>query len=267
MAFFVFSSFYQKNPKIFMLYRKGNDVHWLEFELLSECSHLKHGIFLRHGGHSQGAFGSLNLAFNKGDDDENVIANRKKASEALGLTNLISTSQRHGTDIISASSLPASNLKAGDVLTTNSKGASLLILHADCQAAIIFDPIRLALANVHCGWRGSVQNIYAKTIDYMKKVYGSLPEDLLVGISPSLGPYSAQFIHYREELPESFWQFQVKPLYFDFWEITRFQLLQEGVLSHHIEIAGIDTYENTKDFFSYRRSHLTGNNGTFAVVI
>ncbi|MFQ5729954.1 MAG: hypothetical protein ACE5GN_06305, partial [Waddliaceae bacterium] len=48
--------------------------------------------------------------------------------------------------------------------------------------------------------------VQAEAIGFMQAKYGSLPADLLVGISPSLGPQSAEFINYRQEFPEPFWE-------------------------------------------------------------
>ena len=84
-----------------------------------------------------------------------------------------------------------------------------------------------------------------------------------MGISPSLGPQSAEFTHYRHELPESFWAFQINPNYFNFWEISRWQLETEGILPHHIQIAEIDTRSTPEDYFSYRREKISGRHGSF----
>jgi YfiH family protein len=149
-----------------------------------------------------------------------------------------------------------------DGISTQRPHVALMVTQADCQAAIFYDPINHVLSNVHSGWRSSVLNIYGATVEHMKHVYGSKPEDLLVCVSPSLGPESSQFINYKTELPEAFWEFQVKPLYFDFWSISEEQLKRAGVLSHHIQIAGIDTYANEEDYFSYRRSNKCGRQGT-----
>lgn len=143
----------------------------------------------------------------------------------------------------------------------------LMIKMADCQAAIFYDPIRHVAANVHCGWRGSVVNIYQKTVQALKAHFGSQPEDIHVGISPSLGPQVAEFIHYKEELPPPFWDFQVKPFHFDFWQISEQQLLQAGLLPHHIEMARICTKSNPQDWFSYRFNPLCGHNAAFIALL
>ena len=111
-----------------------------------------------------------------------------------------------------------------------------------------------------------MENIYQKTVDSLKKM-GSDPRDLIVCISPSLGPNFAEFVHYKKELPQSFLEFKKKECLFDFWEISRSQLMQEGVLPSHIEIASLCTYENKEDFFSYRRDKITGRQATIAKLV
>src|SRR5690606_29333339 len=112
---------------------------------------------------------------------------------------------------------PLHHAEGFDGMMTAQEGTGLLIRHADCQAAIFYDPKRRVIANIHCGWRGSVQNIYQKTVTQMEERYGTRARDLFVCIGPSLGPYHAEFIHYKEEIPPSFWAFQVRPNHFDFW--------------------------------------------------
>jgi YfiH family protein len=197
-----------------------------------------------------------------GDEIENVEANRLKIAQALSLPQLASGKQCHGTDIAMVTSSGIAEPYIHDALTTQTNHIGLMILHADCQAAIFYDPIHRAIANVHCGWRGSVQNIYHHMVQRMKQEYQTKPEDLLVCISPSLGPKHSEFINYKTELPNSFWPFQITPYYFDFWEISKWQLSQEGVLAHHIQVACIDTFSNPKDYFSYRRSKDAGRQAT-----
>ena len=141
-----------------------------------------------------------------------------------------------------------------------------MVRHADCQAAIFYDPKNKAVANVHSGWRGNVKNIYRSTIQKMRRVFGSKPADLLVCISPSLGPDCAEFIHYKAEFPEDFWAFQIKPYYFNLWAIARYQLELSGILPHHIEIAEICTNTEVEDYFSYRREKVSGRHATLAML-
>lgn len=250
-----------------MIRKEEEGVEWLEFELLTEIPRLKHAIFLRHGGHSTGIYSSLNLNPYVGDANESFSKNVERVKDILNLPCLIWTQQEHGKHLSRITSPSPREMPKGDGLTTSCPGIGLMISHADCQAAIFYDPIHHAAANVHAGWRGSILNIYAEAIGFMKGHYGSQPQDLLVGISPSLGPANAQFMNFQTELPQSFWTFQPTPAYFDFWAISTMQLLESGILPAHIEIAGISTYAHPEDFFSYRRKHVTGRHGTVVALL
>jgi polyphenol oxidase len=252
-----------------MIRKKKGNIEWLEFELLTEEPGIAHGVFLRNGGVSQETFGSLNVSNGIGDTEENVSENRRRILEILGIERLVLGLQVQGVHIEHAVGDFERYLDC-DGLITSKKDLGLLIMHADCQAVILYDPVHQVVANIHVGWRGQFKNIYKKTIDEMSQVYGTKPEDLLVCISPSLGPQNAEFINYKTEVPEEFWEkFQVNPTYFDLWALARHQLEECGVLPQHIEIAQIDTYANSSDYFSFRREtklgrkqNRTGNHGT-----
>lgn len=250
-----------------MIRRSSGGVEWLEFEIFADFPRIKHAIFLRKGGISQGGFRSLNLSDQVGDNPKSVQANRALAAKLLGLPALAAGVQCHGKDIFEIRLENHADRKLCDALVTDQPDIGLMINHADCQAALFYDPIKHVIANVHSGWKGNVQNIYHHVIAYLTGRFGCLPQNLLVGISPSLGPHSAEFVNYRTELPEMFWDFQIKPNYFDLWEISRWQLCQSGILDHHIQIAAIDTLTNEDDYFSYRREKITGRNGLVASIL
>lgn len=249
-----------------MIRKKQGEIEWLEFELFAEFHNLAHGIFLRHGGVSEGPYHSLNLGGGSGDRHDLVEENRRRVLEVLNVDKLASGHQVHGNEV---AWIEADDQEVGecDALMTDKQNIGLLIKHADCQAAILYDPVHHAVANVHSGWRGNVKHIYQATIQKMKNVFGTKPKDLFVGISPSLGPDHSEFIHYQVELPEEFWSFQIRPQYFDLWAIARSQFEAAGVLPHHIEVAGMCTYANEHDFFSCRRQKkIHGHNGTLVML-
>lgn len=254
-----------------MIRVRANNLEWLQFELLAEIPHLHHAVFSRKGGSSQGPFESLNTSFTVGD--ESVYVQKNIASIQSTLKSIfpewrkgIYTEGVHKDYLEEVSLCSQTEIKGCDGLLTKTPGISLMVKHADCQVGIFYDPMTHSLAVVHAGWIGSALNIYSKAIAKMKALYGSKPANLLVCISPSLGPASAEFKFYRKELPEEFWQFQISPLYFDFWQISAHQLYRAGILPHHLQIAQIDTYTHTEDFFSYRRNKITGRNTTTATL-
>jgi polyphenol oxidase len=243
-----------------MLRKKKRNLEWLEFELFQQFPRVAHGIFLRHGGVSTGTYHSLNMGGSTGDDERHIRINRNRARKILQCGSFASVHQVHGSHVIEAS-LTSGDQQA-DGLFTKKSDVGLMIKHADCQAAIFYDPTHDVIANVHAGWRGNVQNIYLETVEQLKHRYGCRPQNLFVGISPSLGPCCAQFINYQTELPRPFWDYQVRPLYFDLWEIARRQLLDAGILPTHLQIASICTRCNPDDYFSYRREKVRGSHAT-----
>lgn len=128
-----------------------------------------------------------------------------------------------------------------------------MIQQADCQAVLLHDPIHRAIAAIHCGWRGSVAGIIEKTVARMQGCFGSEPAFLQAAVSPSLGPCCGEFVNYEAELPQAFQRFQVRENYFDFWEISRWQLQECGVKAASIAVAGQCTVCSS-DYFSYRRA-------------
>ncbi|MFH2123068.1 MAG: peptidoglycan editing factor PgeF [Pseudomonadota bacterium] len=216
--------------------------------------------FDRHHGVSDAPFFSLNGSFGVGDCAEKVQANRNRMKQFLGINRLISARQVHGDQIFRIEKTPDydQEIDSIDVLMTNKKGVGLMIQHADCQAVLLHDPVQSAIAAVHCGWRGSVIGIINKTVQMMRSCYQSAPGDMVATISPSLGPCCAEFINHRHELPASFQAFQTRSSYFDFWQISRFQLMEAGLSSDKIHITGVCT-ACSQDFFSYRRAKRRGN--------
>ncbi|MBA3005136.1 MAG: peptidoglycan editing factor PgeF [Proteobacteria bacterium] len=222
--------------------------------------------FNRHHGVSEAPFFSLNGSFGVGDCAENVQVNRNRMKQSLGINRLVSARQVHGEQIFRVEEMPDSDQEIDgiDALMTNKRGVGLMIQHADCQAVLLHDPVQSAIAAVHCGWRGSVIGIINKTVQTMRSCYQSDPEDIVASISPSLGPCCAEFINHRQELPASFQAFQTRSNYFDFWQISRSQLMEAGLQLDNIQIAGICT-ACSQDFFSYRRAKrkekgITGRN-------
>lgn len=234
-------------------------LSYLTFEHLSRYPEIVHGSFSRKGGVSKSPYDGLNVSFDVGDAPASVLANCQLIKDELKIANLIQSKQTHGPDIYIVEDVTAT-VPPCDALITAEKNVGLMIKHADCQAAIFYDPMVKVIAAVHAGWKGSSAKIYTKTIQKLKSAFGSNPENLMVGISPSLG--NAEFKNYEQELPEEFWRYQVSLNHFDFWAIARDELLQAGLLQGHIKIACLCTKSNPKEYFSYRREKITGRMGT-----
>ena len=230
-----------------------------------------HAVTTRHGGKSRPPYSSLNLSHGVDDDPQAVAANRKRLQTLSGGGVHVYARQNHGTSIHviteadlhdrqTIQTLPDS----ADALITDVPGIYLLIQTADCQAVMIVDPCRRVVANIHCGWRGSVADILSSTVKRMVDRFGCDPGDMVAGIGPSLGPCCAEFIHYKDEIPSHLWPFRVGEHHFDFWQISRHQLIAAGLTDAHVHSSAICTRCNPHLFFSYRDQRQTGR---FAAMI
>jgi YfiH family protein len=222
----------------------------------------------RKNGVSAFPYKGLNLALHSKDLKENIQKNFQIVKEAFNLKEIYTLHQVHADECLLIDDNPDYHQLGFDAMITQKKEKALFVTHADCQPAIFFDPTKRAIATVHSGWRGSVKNIYEKTLIAFEKHFLSKREDIFVAIGPCLGPLHAEFVHFENELPESFWPFKDKSNRFNFWDISLMQLKKAGIKASHIDIAKICTYSDEEEFFSFRRqknkSELLGANATFS---
>ena len=73
-----------------------------------------------------------------------------------------------------------------DGLVTNTKNIALATTNADCILLLFFDPVKKVIANVHSGWRGTLQRISIEAVNKMKNDYGCNPTDIICCICPSI---------------------------------------------------------------------------------
>jgi len=241
------------------------DPRFGEFTASGETN-CRYAMFNRHGGVSSGHYASLNVGDRLGDWEEAVQENRARVRKMLAVPHMLLAKQVHGTGIYCLTEPLATDREVDgfDALITDRPDVGLMIQQADCQAVLLFDPVKKVIAAVHSGWRGSVQGILSQVIAVMTANYGTAPAQLQAVISPSLGPCCAEFINYRQELPADFQRFMVRDNYFDFWRISTDQLVDAGMSGERIEAAAICTC-CSDDYFSYRRAGrlsggLTGRN-------
>jgi len=242
-----------------MISTATNGIPFFQFPNLSGIPGLRHGIFTRRGGVSQGPFESLNVGRGVGDTPENVAQNRHRAARCLSADRLIFARQVHGTTVVTVGKGHFPDTPpTGDALMTDRPGTFIAVQVADCQPVLLYDPLKRAMAAVHSGWRGSVENVIGHTVEAMETTFGCRPDNLLAGIGPSLGPCCGEFVNYRTELPERLWKYGDDADRFDFWTISRDQLTACGVRKENIHVSRLCTKCRTDLFFSYRGEGVTG---------
>ncbi len=234
--------------------------------------------FNRWGGISNPPFSSLNCGLATGDNPASVAENLKRVQERTKAQGLVLAEQIHMAGIKRVTGKDALNfhaivkapskireIRGVDGLVTNIPGIALIIKHADCQAVSLFDPVQRAIGNIHCGWRGNVTGILMDAVRYMEQCFSSNPQDIWAAIGPSMGPCCGEFKGWKRLLPVEFHRFRTSGNHFDFWGISRVQLMMAGIPGNQIALSKTCTVCN-KDFFSYRRRHLTGRCATAIIL-
>ena len=238
--------------------------YFFRSDALARIPGVSHAFVCRNGGVSRPPYDGLNTSRGVGDDPQAVAANRARLQQITGGMHVY-TRQNHGTSI---QAVDRQYLRSGDPVVTQPEPADALLtaepdLHlciqtADCQAVLLVDPRRRVVANVHCGWRGSVADILGKSVARMATEFGCRPAEMLAAIGPSLGPCCAEFVNYEQEIPRPLWRFRVGPDHFDFWQISRYQLERAGLPTNNVDVANLCTRCNPHLFFSYRAARRTG---------
>ena len=247
-----------------------NSIPFYRFHLLSRFAELENIVFTRLGGVSLPPFASLNVSYDTGDEARRVRENLQRIRNVTDCSSFIYARQNHSSNLLVLRQYPQYDPRVDypfhgkDGFFTQLPGLLMMIKVADCQAILLYDPIKKVVGVIHAGWRGSVNNIVAKAIQLMVTEYNSSPPDIIAGIGPSLGPCCSEFRNWQQELPPNFSRFKVSANHFDFWAITQLQLLESGVMRENIEIAGLCTRCHPEVFYSYRGE---GKTGRFAVAV
>lgn len=254
-----------------MILLTKNGASFYQFPSFRKFAGIGHAVFTRHVGYSQEPFNSLNVSLGLGDDETHVRKNRRIISKCIDRQNLVFANQVHGNQVIiidgaqrGANNGDSASALNGDAMVTHLPQIALVIQVADCQAVMMYDPKRQVVANVHVGWRGSIQNILARTLNVLEQRFGCQAGHLVVGISPSLGPCCAEFVNYKTEIPQRYWAYKDDSHHFDFLAISYDQLVEAGIRPENITISRMCTKCNPDIFFSYRGQ---GRTGRFAAVI
>lgn len=257
----------QALPHLPSLKTGTSDVPYYLFPKLSTLSFLVHAVFTRHGGVSKAPYATLNISDGAGDLQQDVQSNINILKSVFSAQELCFLEQVHGRHIVAPKDHGRNGAGTrGDALVTHRAGLALMIKQADCQAVILCDPFKRVIANVHCGWRGNVQNILGAAVERMEKEFGSEAPHLMAAIGPSLGPCCAEFVSHEEIFPRDFRPFMVSENHFDLWAISRRQLIEAGLEEDNIELARICTKCRNDLFFSYRAEKITGRFATLAML-
>ena len=250
----------------------------LIFYRFSSFEQVKHGVMTRIGGASRGAWDSLNLGGNVGDDPADVEENYRRMYCALDVNGdrACSVWQVHGKDTVMVHDpVPGRRWVAlADGMVTDQPDTPLMMRYADCVSVLFHDPVKQVIGIAHAGWRGTVLGAAMSVVSTMQDAYGCVLDDIRAGIGPSIGPNCYQV---GEEVVEAmrgyFGDAAMDELirrdptdgtaYLNLWAANKLDLRRHGI--EQIEVAAICTATRTDEFFSHRAEK--GKTGRFAAVI
>ncbi len=247
---------------------KTNYTDFFQFNHFSEHLEIKHFISTRNKSNGK----NLNISLESNMSHSEVLENRKLLSEAVNIPseNFVMQNQVHGdtVTIINQSHKGKgvynhqSAIQNSDAMITNEKNICLFLFAADCMPVLFYDIKKRIIGACHSGWKGTVLKIAQKTIVEMKRIYNSSPEDILIGIGPSIsvqnyevGENVVNAVEKTFGTKEKYLRFNKNSgkYHFDMWYTVKQQLLEIGIPEKNIEFSGFCTYENNDLFFSARK--------------
>ncbi len=215
--------------------------------------------------------GNFNLGLYCGDDNVQVEANLQRLSAALGIgrDRLCYPHQVHGKDVLVVDeafiTLPHAEQLAAldgvDAIITNVPGVAIAVTTADCVPVVLYDAEHRAVAAIHAGWRGTAQEIVRHTIDRMQQLYGTDATHLQAGIAPCIGvdvyEVGNEVIDALRSVGYNINSIAIRnrstgKMHIDLAAANADLLLRCGVQLDRIEVCGICTYRNSRDFYSVR---------------
>lgn len=150
------------------------------------------------------------------------------------------------------------NQLEADGLITSLKEIYLMVTAADCLVIFYYEPNLKIVGLAHCGWQGLLLRFPGKMIEQMKKNFAAKPQDIIVFISPSIGPCHFEV---KDDVAGPFLKSFGEEVtindkgrqFVNLWQAAKIDLMEAGILNRNIEFAQKCTYCEEDLFFSWRR--------------
>ena len=267
-----------------MQLNEKNGVLWLTYPQFSSHENILHGFSTRIGGVSTGDCATMNMSTTREDSRENVYENIRRIGECIGFVkeDLVLSDQTHTANVrvIKEEDRGCGITKPRgyhdvDGMITNVPGLVLATFYADCVPLFFVDPVHRAIGLSHSGWRGTVQQIGKVTLKKMREEYGTLPEDVLCGIGPSICQDCYEVsrdvieafsdVYTKEEQQQIFYEKPDGKFQLDLWKANRILLINSGIRPMHLSMPNICTCCNPDLLFSHRATG--GRRGNLAAFL
>ena len=211
----------------------------------------------RDGGFSHGAWSSLNLGANCGDDPRHLQQNRHALARLLP-SEPRWLKQVHGTNAVSWDKAKTTGAEA-DAIFSSQPGQVCAVLTADCLPVLFCNQAGTRIAAAHAGWRGLAAGVLEASVLAME----CKPADLIAWLGPAIGPQAFEvgrdvydtFVELNPENTAAFKPHRDRWLA-DLYQLAGHALARVGI--HQVFGGGYCTYSEPEKFFSYRRDGVTG---------
>ncbi len=258
-----------------IIHIKKDGMEYIQFRRLLEYKEIVHGYSL-----------GLDKNFRTARAGDEVLNDKQYNNAILDYTtfvnvldlkvkNTVKGNQAHTNNIKIVNEkvnkdIPDFNLKEYsqiDGLITNKKDITLSTTNADCILMIFYDPTKKVIANIHSGWKGTLQRIAIETLDNLKKEFNCNMGDIICCISPSIRKchfevskdvkemFEKEFTDIKEEITEkNIIEETIKEQkwHIDTVEINKIILKQFGVKEDNIIDSKICSVCESEQIHSYR---------------
>lgn len=161
-----------------IIHKNINGTEFIQFRKLLEFPNVRHCYTLRKN--------EINVQIKDGDKTD-LISSYKKVADVLGVDwqHIVKPHQTH-TDRIENVESCDDQFEEVDGVITNKKDIILCTTSADCTSLLFYDDNKKVVADVHSGWKGTLQKIGKKAVEKMIVEYGCNPKDIICCIGPHL---------------------------------------------------------------------------------
>ena len=244
----------------------------LTFPALETTGMVSHAFSTRIGGVSEGDFATMNFSFTRGDVPAQVKENYRRMADFLDvdLNRMVLSHQTHTTNVRVVTEADAGkgvirerDYQDIDGLVTNISGITLVTFYAECVPLYILDPVHRAIGLSHSGWRGTVNRMGRETLRVMRQEYGTIPDDVIVCIGPSICQDCFEVgKEVAEAFAEAFAEKHHKALFYrkengkyqlNLWKANQIIFEETGVPTRQIHVTDICTRCNPELLFSHRK--------------
>lgn len=254
-----------------IIHKNINGTEFIQFRKLLEFPNVRHCYTLRKN--------EINVQIKDGDKTD-LISSYKKVADVLGVNwqHIVKPHQTH-TDRIENVESGNDQFEEVDGVITNKKDIILCTTSADCTSLLFYDDNKKVVADVHSGWKGTLQKIGKKAVEKMIAEYGCNPKDIICCIGPHIRKchfeveedvmqiFKSEF-EYTARISEIIEKGRkvdsVQKYNIDTTLINKIILKEAGLQEKNIIDSNICTVCNSDLFHSYRvDKEQSGRNGAF----